>query len=432
MIKKLDINIFIAFVLSFSIFGLLFPYKIPIYSPLVGVLFIYTIIKQKKIVFFTKNLIVLYILELIYFISVFKTGVLYYHVEKDIINIITVNMIIIVLVNNLKDIENFQKFYFYFKKIVFIGTIIIGFIALYKYILLLNGYPYIDFFFSDGEYPWGMALVTDYNFFALGAIIAIIFSYALFKKTNDNTIKFSLVIFTSILISIVFLSGSRRAFLVLTVLLCLFFIVKSIQNVNFLKNNIYFALTSLISFMFIFLILQTNFTSIEGNYNKHEYEKLFERLDTLESSSSRNPRIIRWKFALTSFQKYTFEEKLFGTDFNYLTEYGEKFSNNKVEGYPHNNILTHLLYSGIVGVIFLMVFYYQTVKYYLKYYKYLKRWFLVFIITTMFVLTSGNTTFSLKLYLLEMILPFIFDYIYQRTNSLKRESNERDSINSIK
>ncbi len=79
-----------------------------------------------------------------------------------------------------------------------------------------------------------------------------------------------------------------------------------------------------------------------------------------------SPRIDRWKYALELYGDYTIPEKVFGSGFDYLQKFGKEFLETKGFDYPHNILLSVLLYSGIIGLLVFFWLIFETFKYYLK------------------------------------------------------------------
>ncbi len=110
-------------------------------------------------------------------------------------------------------------------------------------------------------------------------------------------------------------------------------------------------------------------------------------------------------------------EKIFGKDFDYLAKYYKKFlkkdmsldqiRRNGLSDYPHNPYLSSLLYSGILGGLFYLYFTIYTFFLYWKQRKQLYLFFIFYIITFMFTLVSGNTMFTVPIFVILSLIPFI-------------------------
>ena len=120
-------------------------------------------------------------------------------------------------------------------------------------------------------------------------------------------------------------------------------------------------------------------------------------------------RKMRWEYALQLFSGYPLTGKLFGNGFTYLNRFGEKFrgSANTYE-YPHNPLISSLLYSGIIGAGIYLFFVIYTFVLYLRNLKALRYFFLLFLVTTMYMAISGNSHFSVPAYSFLGLLPWVY------------------------
>lgn len=111
-----------------------------------------------------------------------------------------------------------------------------------------------------------------------------------------------------------------------------------------------------------------------------------------EKSEFIDSRYVRWKFAFQLLnKKYTFKQKIFGDGYNYITYYGHAFYDNKDNiDYPHNPILSVLLYSGLIGVVIYFCFIVFQLILYIKYFKKTKIFFAFYLIAYYFSFFSAN------------------------------------------
>jgi hypothetical protein len=148
-----------------------------------------------------------------------------------------------------------------------------------------------------------------------------------------------------------------------------------------------------------------------------------------EFSYSENALIkVRYEFmsyAWKLFRESNWEEKLFGSGFGYLKKFGAKYNNNPNDPtYPHNPFISHLLFSGVVGLIILFIFLGTVIKEYIKYRKQMGIYFIFFVITFFFAFFSGNTYFSTPILVGLSILP----YIYKNTENEKNTDNKPEQF----
>src|SRR5699024_1632161 len=109
------------------------------------------------------------------------------------------------------------------------------------------------------------------------------------------------------------------------------------------------------------------------------------------------------------YSKYTPVQKLFGNGFDYLDEIG-RVSSLK-EDYPHNILISALLYGGVVSFLLTLIVIIFTIKlYYNKNIEY-RAFFVWYIIGVLMLMASKNSLFSVQFILLLFLLPYINDNI---------------------
>lgn len=128
-------------------------------------------------------------------------------------------------------------------------------------------------------------------------------------------------------------------------------------------------------------------------------------------------RLMRWEFAIQIIKKeYNLKQKLFGGGFNFLNWFGYRFLNDKTKSdYPHNPFLTIMLYSGVIGLIIYLVFFFSLFK---NYIKHLREYYILaifFIITFFFSFFSAGSPFDPPVMGFFSILPFFINYICSKS-----------------
>ncbi len=147
----------------------------------------------------------------------------------------------------------------------------------------------------------------------------------------------------------------------------------------------------------------------------------FKVIVNIDSISNRfiDLRIIRWQFAWQIFTKeYNWRKKIFGGGFNFLNWFGYYFEGDKTNSdYPHNPLISVLLYSGIVGLMIYLFFLYKVFYYYFKYIKEYPLLFIFFLITFFFSFFSGGSPFDPPIMGFFVILPFFINSIHKKDKS---------------
>lgn len=146
------------------------------------------------------------------------------------------------------------------------------------------------------------------------------------------------------------------------------------------------------------------------------------RVDDLSGNIIKG-RTMRWQFAWQIYTKeYSLYQKLTGDGFNFLNWFGFTFLKNKqLSDYPHNPILSVLLYSGLIGVIIYLIFLY---KVFFFYYKYFKKYILItifFLVTFFFSFFSAGSPLDPPIMGFFAILAFLFDNIHKKQYSTSQQ-----------
>jgi len=145
-----------------------------------------------------------------------------------------------------------------------------------------------------------------------------------------------------------------------------------------------------------------------------EDRRISEELDNDKGVLLSN-RIERWKFANELWRtEYSILNKIFGGGFDYLDKFGQKFypDEDRID-YPHNPIISSFLYSGIIGGIFYIYFLALSFWYFWKYRKNHMLFFILFLITFVFVFISSDTHFNVPIFAVLSLVPFITRYVVE-------------------
>ncbi len=121
----------------------------------------------------------------------------------------------------------------------------------------------------------------------------------------------------------------------------------------------------------------------------------------------------RWLFSYKYFNKLPIKQKLFGDRLRYLLVFSDiMYINNKEKleyDYPHNPIISAFLYSGIIGGILYLCFLMTIIyKFVIKREK-LRLISVLFVISFIFAFFSGNSHFSIPVFAILSLFPFVYD-----------------------
>ncbi|CAH0346449.1 hypothetical protein [Bacillus sp. CECT 9360] len=341
-----------------------------------------------------------------YLLGILYTGDLHYvAIKTDLINMVFL-ITSFILINQM-NATTYKRSWYLAKNIVLIMMGIFSLLSLYKYYLLTKGI-FLDQFFYNGNYVFGTSLIPDNNMFALSMLIALIFGIALFNQATSKVKKFLYLLPMLPIITSILFSGSRRSYFFISLLAiygCIRIMISFIKKRN-VVNNIFIAY--FVTFTFVVIFSSAYFTG-----NKIDFTQVFEdpqvkttidRFATIKPDNALEsflPRSDRWGYSFELLNQFPVYQALMGSGFEYLTSYAEKFPSNAVEDYPHNPVLSAMLYSGVLGmslVVMLIIFsLYQLYKYrdFLGY-----DFVVVYVITFTFIFVSGNSIFTYKVFML--------------------------------
>ncbi|TDM32452.1 hypothetical protein ETI03_01790 [Macrococcoides canis] len=354
ILKRLNESyISIAILLYISFLAITIPYGFPLFG-IVAIFFValklFTGRAKIKV-----NIVFLFFLLTIcaYLIGVYNTVDTYSSVKFDLINIISYFFVWILISDLQKD--DFKSLFNVFSKLMIINGAIFAPISILKFILLTRG-TFISVLYIDDLYPSGTSLVIDYNMFSMSIIISAILSIYMISRSEKLSYKLILsIIIIADLISVLF-AGSRRGWVILSLLLIIIFflvIFRMMSNKNAF-TIILFISTILTTVLFIilsiFYIMNIDLTLLASK----EVEKLIARFDTLkfdQLNQGVENRDIRWSFTFYLIENMNSFELLLGNGFDYLRLFSERFNTPLDSDYPHNPILSSMLYSGLIGTL---------------------------------------------------------------------------------
>ncbi len=414
----------IALICSLSVIGLVFPHGFPLLSPLILVAFVIYMIRvlmKGKMAQTNSELILLYYFCLLFVLwGGLLSQKLYQHFLQDAVN----GIMVMILIPVLTQIYKYSYFDSFKKKFTIINVVLltpISLYCLYKFYRLLQGVK-LDFISSESDiYPWGTSLQSDYNMCALGLMVGVFSCLFLFYQTKSLIAK--IIIFSAALIMFftALLTGSRRMFVVFGIsavgllIYLIYKIFKGIKDLlihhsirNLSRNNL-MAVIVLLILVFIVTYNTSIFKNLDIS-NFQEIEKLAGRLETLSGGAetlqeSRGYHAARAVELIGNFTPFQF---FFGNGFNYLG----KMSFTEEEDYPHNPVLSAVLYGGIFSGITIVLFIFRSFFLYIKNFRNELFFSFLFLLTFSFAVISSNSIFSLRLFLVQIVIGYLINSKY--------------------
>ncbi|HZK54058.1 MAG TPA: O-antigen ligase family protein [Desulfosporosinus sp.] len=398
----------ISILLVATMLSMSYPYGFPLCGPLALFFVILKVFTGKFKIRLNFGFFLFLLCVLFYGFGIYQnTEILYAQNKLDIINIMSY-FILWTLLSDLKK-EDYPILIHNFAKYAVFVSFIVASISLYKFYQLTNGVR-IHAFFRGTFYPNGTSLMPDYNMFSLPLIAGLVMDiYLLSKAKIKSNIIYYLISFVFIFSSLIF-AGSRRAW-VIAILIMIFIIYRAIRSlvirkVAFSTIKKYFIIT-ITALVFVSIIFNS-FNITKDFQRLSQVKKLTHRLETLQLDkiyNSFSPRTERWDYATRMFNESTPFQAFVGQGFDYLTEFSDRFATDTKEDYPHNPLLSALLYSGLIGLIllmsllglsFLMAFNYRS--------KIDIHFTFFYFISFLYISVSSNSIFSITLFMSSLLL----------------------------
>lgn len=364
---------------------------------------------------------------------------------RDIFHIPVYLFIVLYFVVFLNKRFVFSYFIYSLARALAVFAAIILILSIAKFTLLLTGFDFSHFGGHVSGLP-NTSLLRDYNYYAYTLLIGI-FSllYVGLRKRPPLITKLTIILVPLFCLSIV-LSSSRRGLVALAILIAIgiaYTAFSSGKN-NPLKNIIrksllYFVLFFAAFSLFIGVKAYDSHQKVKADVvvKEHHFANtitpiLYRYLRMIEpdllyydlqtaiwgeydylppalrrSYDAVGTRKERFVYSMELFRDRPLRAQLFGKGFSYTTEFAQKFVSKTQplkHDYPHNFILASLLYSGIAGTLFMIVFLFK------MFYAFSKNNFRhlllapCFILGFYFNLPSGNSLFSVPFFFLTLLL----------------------------
>jgi O-antigen ligase len=326
----------------------------------------------------------------------------------------------------------FNQYTKYIQNFIFLSSFIIASIGLVKFYFLLQGTEISLFHSGNRKYPWGTALVNDYNTFGLSLISGLVSGYYITKRNISlyYNVAANLMALTIFIASV--FAASRRTWFVLSVLILVLvgvFLKNLIKNIILLlgtfklkRSEFIKKLTIGITLTAIIMGIVTLVPEDISIKHTHQLTRIKYRFDSTKNISEVNlqpgSRYNRYNYAFQLINEYPILNLLIGKGSNYLQMFGQKFGGSGTD-YPHNFILTAILQSGLIGALFVIGYICYCLFLYLKHliFKETRFYFLIMLTSSFYWFVSGNSIFSSKIYIFFALLMPLAIYRIFKTKS---------------
>jgi hypothetical protein len=242
---------------------------------------------------------------------------------------------------------------------LFLIGVFVGAMGALKFGLFVMRGQMLDFVAaaSSGPYPWGTSLVSDYNFYALTVLVAIL--AAMFLAANY---KFSGQVFIAVIIVglfvVGFLAGSRRFWLAAPIFI-------AIQSLWMISGNGLRRCMPLFSTFLFLLVIGPFMILLVGDVDPEQMMtsgwNLQYRLSTFLDATTGFGLSSRFDLWSAATERLTGATPWVGSGFDYMRWFSCEFGDCSGNGYPHMPLLSAYLYGGVVAAIAVAALYVYTI-----------------------------------------------------------------------
>jgi hypothetical protein len=222
----------------------------------------------------------------------------------------------------------------------------IAVVGLIKFMLLLQGRKLA--FIADassGAYPWGTSLTSDYNMFALTMLAGLLAAMAWLVESRAHLVRLIAAGIIVLVCAAGFLSGSRRFWVVAPVSMLMLL-------VGYARHG---GLRRVGSGVLLLVMCAALAGSLAYAFIDFDWQQvamtgwdLQARLaSVLDEEGGLDSRVRRWDFAFSMLGDWRVWT---GNGFDYLQLFGCEFGDCRSASYPHNPLISALLYAGVPGM----------------------------------------------------------------------------------
>jgi lipopolysaccharide/colanic/teichoic acid biosynthesis glycosyltransferase len=364
--------------------------------------------KKHFLLEFLKVIMPLWVLALFYVLGIFFTGQLFTRNLNEILELLVAFVLLgvyFILLHVTKTTETLLLVFQRLVRYISYSSLLVALLGLSKYLMQLKGmhFPF--------ETPIGTSINTDKNFYALYSFLGIIGFIPRLLREQRLGKRWFLQLLVSVLLINIVLSYSYRAILLLAVFFVFILVIHPVSwwfgNTKWLRNlTVNTRMLVLVGFILAVIVLNPSFQQykVVAQLNRHVSVYQSRQMELTAQAF----HFKKWDYAWVLFSDLPFHKKLIGDGFGYLEKYGAAFHNDASRSdYPHNPILSALLYSGLVGAIFAFLFLFIAVYYGFIYFKKYPLYSLMLFTSFVFVFFSGNSLFSVPVFLFLFSLSFL-------------------------
>ncbi len=253
---------------------------------------------------------------------------------------------------------------------------------------------------NHGDYPMGSSLRIDYNFYSLPLLLGVLSAFWIIRHDSSSRWCTAALLSLPELIASVLLSGSRRGLLTIAlgVPALVGWLVFSFRA-NRTRRQVLripwkWILTGL-SLAVLCCILKADSLSafFDDLTSADSFSRVMSRWETFENGTYSDSRVEYWTVALVRIGRFRPIQYVFGEGFDYITDLGAT-EPDPVGDYPHNFLLSSMLYGGLVQTLILLMMVWLSWRRLWQRSQDSRMFALWFGLVLLFVATSLNSFFS--------------------------------------
>lgn len=320
----------------------------------------------------------------------------------DFVDSLALVMVYTAAANTFSDVAHRERTIDRFLAVLLAAATAVAIVGAFKFMLLLRGQRigFVDAA-SGGKYPFGTSLIQDYNMFALTLLCAALIALARLIEARSALRRVIFLACFIILCGVGFFAGSRRFWIVAPLGIVAVFARASLTS-GFKRSAtgfVWFLAPVVLGVALAVTYLGSDLWSALGDSTHRVQSRLLTLLDA-DRAGGFESRLQRWELAYDLANGAAIWA---GQGFDYIYMFSCKFGSCAAVDYPHNPVLSALLYSGVLGALSVLAW-----LGYLLYLAFELFWRrssaamcgLILIVHFPFILISSNTVLSVKSFLI--------------------------------
>jgi hypothetical protein len=252
------------------------------------------------------------------------------------------------------DMESWRRFWFRLTRMLYALGIAAAVAGLAKLVLAGKGVYLAPFNDELGRYIPGTSTTTEYNTYAYLLAIAIACGLWMRRCDPDARLRVAAEAGLGVMALALLLTGSRRALLFLLAPILVMLVQRlrgqgmSIPERSPGSSGYSGVIAILLAVAALFAMPGSVSRAVLGILESSEVEKVLDRTLTAFEQDSMQTRLPLFDHAIGTIAAAPIDKLIFGSGFGYLTDFAGRFSSNNLEMYPHNFILSSMLYGGLL------------------------------------------------------------------------------------